>query len=82
MRLFLAIDLSDEVRSTLTDAASWMARFHGLVKVVWAKNYHVTLKFLGSTPQTSEFAVTGLTLYESNTTALGPVYTSIAKMSF
>src|SRR3989338_3540109 len=50
-RLFLAFDLSDETRQCLASAVSWMLDYEGRVRVVPAKNYHVTLRFLGSTPE-------------------------------
>ena len=50
-RLFLAFDLSEDVRRSLAGALFWMAGFAGRVKVVPPENYHVTLKFLGPTPE-------------------------------
>lgn len=59
MRLFLATDLSEEVREKLTEAVGWMTDFHGPLKVIRPKNYHVTLKFLGSVHQTNVPAILG-----------------------
>jgi 2'-5' RNA ligase len=51
LRLFVALELSDEARRSLADAVSWMVDFGRSIKVVSPENYHVTLKFLGSTPE-------------------------------
>ena len=51
LRLFLAVDISPEVRKSLAGALSWMGDYEGRIKIVPAENYHVTLKFLGATEE-------------------------------
>ena len=50
-RLFLALALPSGTRRSLAEAVSWMQAFEDRVKVIPAENYHVTLKFLGSTAE-------------------------------
>lgn len=45
MRLFIAVDLSDELRERFNPIISALGRFN--VKTVELKNLHITLKFLG-----------------------------------
>jgi RNA 2',3'-cyclic 3'-phosphodiesterase len=49
MRLFIAIEISDEIRPRLESFLTEMRRVAPQVKWVRAPNLHVTLKFLGNT---------------------------------
>lgn len=49
--LFLAIDLPLDLKQTLAKAVLWMSEYRDRVKVVALENFHVTLKFLGPTPE-------------------------------
>lgn len=51
MRLFIAIELSEEIRETLAQAQSHLKYAGGDVKWVERDNIHLTLKFLGETPE-------------------------------
>lgn len=49
LRLFVAVDVSEDVRAVIADAiASWRERFPR-ARWVPKENWHVTMKFLGST---------------------------------
>ncbi len=50
MRLFIAVDVSDDVRETLKPVLSTLSRYRG-VKAVEPENVHVTLLFLGEVPE-------------------------------
>jgi len=49
MRLFVAVKISDAVRSELTEFVDQFLQFPGKVKWVEPQNIHLTLKFLGET---------------------------------
>lgn len=57
MRLFLAIDLSNEIRSRIEDIEKGMASKNLDVRFVEPKNVHITLKFLG---EVDEDKITGM----------------------
>ena len=50
MRLFIAIDVSEQVRKSLKPVLSALSRYKG-VKAVEPENVHVTLQFLGEVPE-------------------------------
>lgn len=50
MRLFVAIELTDEVREALTEVQSALGRTAEGVRWVRAEQLHLTVKFLGETP--------------------------------
>jgi 2'-5' RNA ligase len=58
-RLFLALDISDEVRRRLASEAAWMGAHKGDVKAVAPENYHATVKFLGSVDEAKITAIRG-----------------------
>ena len=49
MRLFVAVDLSDEVRDRMENVLKTFKDFKG-VKAVEKENLHITLMFLGEVP--------------------------------
>ena len=52
MRLFIAIDLSASIRKSLSDQINQLGKILGTTGVRWVKpsGIHLTLKFLGDTP--------------------------------
>ena len=53
MRLFIAVDISDEARSAAAAHIAELRRRYLGVKVSWVRpeNLHITVKFLGETPK-------------------------------
>lgn len=51
MRLFLAIDLSDEIKQRLTEQLSVLHKQHPDLNWVSEHNYHITLQFFGDSIQ-------------------------------
>ncbi|HIP62631.1 MAG TPA: RNA 2',3'-cyclic phosphodiesterase [Archaeoglobus profundus] len=49
MRLFIAVDLSDELREKINEVCELVGKFKG-VKPVEKENLHITLMFLGEVP--------------------------------
>jgi len=49
MRLFVAVDMSEEIRERLNELCQLVGKFRG-VKPVEKKNLHITLMFLGEVP--------------------------------
>ena len=57
MRLFIAIELSDEVRGALAEVQAGMRKWSQLVRWVDPAQLHMTLKFLGEMPESKVEAV-------------------------
>lgn len=53
LRCFIAIDIPDRVKSSIGGAIDAMKKCGGDIKWVTASNIHITLKFLGNTPETA-----------------------------
>lgn len=51
LRCFIAVELSDELKKTIDACIERLKQTGADVKWVSAKNLHLTLKFLGSTPE-------------------------------
>ncbi|NIM04719.1 MAG: RNA 2',3'-cyclic phosphodiesterase [Armatimonadetes bacterium] len=51
MRIFIAIEINEEIREKLAQAQQHLMKAVSGVKWVEAKNFHLTLKFLGETDQ-------------------------------
>ena len=53
MRLFIAVDISDEARSAAAAHISELRRGYPRAKASWVRpeNLHITVKFLGETPE-------------------------------
>lgn len=61
MRLFVAIELSEEVRATLVEVQSGLRRWSKTVRWVDPSQLHLTVKFLGEAAESTESAIrTGL----------------------
>jgi 2'-5' RNA ligase len=54
MRLFIAIDLPDEVKSELARVAESLGRQAESARIVPGENFHVTLLFIGETKRVDE----------------------------
>lgn len=57
MRLFIAIELSDEVRAALAEVQASLGKWSQMVRWIDAAQLHMTLKFLGETPQSNVRAI-------------------------
>ena len=53
LRCFVAIDIPDPVKKEITEMADILKKYDADIKWVNVENLHVTLKFLGSTPEKS-----------------------------
>jgi 2'-5' RNA ligase len=51
LRCFIAIDLSDQIKKELADLIEVLKKSEGDIKWIRPENLHLTLKFLGSTPE-------------------------------
>lgn len=51
LRLFIAIDMPDRVREEITELSNLLMKYDTDVKWVPPNNIHLTVKFLGSTPE-------------------------------
>lgn len=54
MRLFIAIDFNEQIKSTLFDLSSQLMRQADTGRPVPAENYHLTLAFIGQTERLQE----------------------------
>ena len=61
MRLFIAIELSDEVKAMLRKTQRALTAFDRAVRWVGADQMHLTLKFLGEVPDARVEEITGAT---------------------
>ncbi len=63
VRLFIAIELSDEVRAALTEVQAGIKKWSEMVRWIEPAQLHMTLKFLGEVPEEKVAAVSeGLTV--------------------
>lgn len=53
MRAFIAVDLSEEIRTKVKEIQEEFVKLHGGLKFVDAKQAHQTVKFLGNVPEDS-----------------------------
>jgi len=69
-RLFIAIDISEEVREAATDYIDRLSNFFPGAPVKWERpeNLHLTLKFLGSTEDTAIYKVNDLVMQVAKST--------------
>ena len=51
MRLFIAVDISEEIATAVADFATRLRQVNADVAWVKPENFHLTLKFLGETPE-------------------------------
>ena len=59
MRLFIAVDLSDELRERINEVLELVGKFKG-VKPVEKENLHITLMFLGEVPDRRVEVIKGM----------------------